>query len=134
MWLIPTFAEVTEEKRVGEASPPPPPPSPMQNRVKMSLINCEVNLEYRSEITNQAKNNNFNYLIDSKFQNVNRLSFENEHDRRSYSSYYVSKIKITNYNFLIDGESFFEILIGTKNKHMKKFIRISRDNDYNKKR
>ena len=132
MWLIPTFAEVTEEKLVGEASPPPP--SPMHNRVKMPLINCEVNLEYRSEKTNQAKNNNFNYLIDSKFQNVNRLSFENENDRRSYSSYYVSKIKITNYNFLIDGESFFEILIGTKNKHMKKIIRISRDNDYNKKR
>ena len=106
----------------------------MQNRVKMPLINLEVNFEYRSEITNRARNNNFNYLIDSKFQKVNRLSFENENDRRSYSSYYVSKIKITNYNVLIDGASFFEILIGTKNKHMKKFIGISRDNDYNKKR
>ena len=121
-------------RKTGRRGLTPPPPSPMQNRVKMPLINCEVNLEYRSEKTNQAKNNNFNYLIDSKFQNVNRLSFENENDRRSYSSYYVSKIKITNYNFLIDGESFFEILIGTKNKHMKKIIRISRDNDYNKKR
>ena len=40
--------------------------------------------KYRSEMSNQTKNNNLNYLIDPTFTNVNRLfvlSFENEDDR-----------------------------------------------------
>ena len=38
---------------------------------------------YRSEMTNQAKTNNLNHLIDATFSKVNRLfvlSFENEDD------------------------------------------------------
>ena len=40
--------------------------------------------KYRSEITNQTKTNNLNYLIDPLFNKLNRLfvlSFENEEDR-----------------------------------------------------
>ena len=40
--------------------------------------------KYRSEMSNQTKNNNSNYLIDPTFINANRLfvlSFENENDR-----------------------------------------------------
>ena len=40
--------------------------------------------KYRSEMTNQTKNNNLNYLIDPTFTKVNRLlasSFENKNDR-----------------------------------------------------
>ena len=40
--------------------------------------------KYRSETSNQTKNNNLNYLIDPTFTNVNRLFvllFENEDDR-----------------------------------------------------
>ena len=40
-----------------------------------------------SQMSNQNKNNNLNYLIDPTFSNVNRLfvlSFENENDRNSY--------------------------------------------------
>ena len=47
---------------------------------------------YRSEMTNQTKNNKLNYLIDPKFTKVNRLfilSFENKNDRTSFSKYYV---------------------------------------------
>ena len=43
--------------------------------------------KYRSEMSNQNKNNNLNYLIDPTFANVNRLfvlSFENENDRTSF--------------------------------------------------
>ena len=39
-----------------------------------------------SQMYNQNKNNNLNYLIDPTFSNVNRLfilSFENEDDRTS---------------------------------------------------
>ena len=31
--------------------------------------------KYRSEMSNQTKNNNLNYLIDPKFTNVNRLIY-----------------------------------------------------------
>ena len=58
-----------------------------------------------SQITNQNRNNNLNYLIDPTFTNVNRLfvlSFENENDRTSFSNYYVRNVEIKNYNVIID--------------------------------
>ena len=66
--------------------------------------------KYRSEMSNQTKYNNLNYLIDPTFANVNRLfvlSFENEDDRTSFSKYYVPKIEIKDFNVLIDGKQFF---------------------------
>ena len=44
--------------------------------------------KYRSEMSNQTRNNNLNYLIDLTFTKVNRLfvlSFENEDNRTSFS-------------------------------------------------
>ena len=52
--------------------------------------------KYRSEMSNETKNNNLNYLIDPTFTNVNRLlflSFENETDRTSFSKYLYKKLK-----------------------------------------
>ena len=46
--------------------------------------------KYRSEMFNQSKNNNSNYLIYPTFTKVNRLfvsSFENEEGRTSFSKY-----------------------------------------------
>ena len=63
--------------------------------------------KYRSEMRNQTKNNNLNYLIDSTFTNVNRLfvlSFENENDRTSFSKDYVPKVEIKDLEKLIDGK------------------------------
>ena len=43
--------------------------------------------KYMSQMSNQNKSNNLNYLIDPTFSDVNRLfvlSFENEDDRTSY--------------------------------------------------
>ena len=51
--------------------------------------------KYRSEMSNQTKNINLNYLIDPTFTNVNRLfvlTFENEDDRTSFSKYYLPKV------------------------------------------
>ena len=51
----------------------------------------------RSEMSNQARNNNLYYLIDPTFCKVNRLlvlSFENEENRTSFSKYYVPSVKI----------------------------------------
>ena len=70
--------------------------------------------KHRSEMSNQTKINNLNYLIDPTFTNVNRLfvlSFENETDRTSFSKYYVPKTEIKDFNVLIDGKPFFEIPI-----------------------
>ena len=53
--------------------------------------------KYRSEMTNQTKTNNLNYLIDPTFTKVNRLfvsSCENEEDRISFSKCYVPKVEI----------------------------------------
>ena len=65
--------------------------------------------KYRSEMTNQAQNNNLNYLIDPTFTKVNRLfvlSFENENDRASFSNYYVPNVQIKDFNVLINEKSF----------------------------
>ena len=79
-------------------------------------------------MTNQTKNNNLkkNYLIDPKFNKVNRLfvlSFENEDDRTSYSKYYVQNVQIKDFTVLIDGKRFFDIPIKNEEetyKHGKK--------------
>ena len=65
--------------------------------------------KYRSEMTNQTKTNNLNYLMDPTFNKFNRLfvlSFQNEEDRTSLSKYYTPKVEIKDFNMLIDGKSF----------------------------
>ena len=89
--------------------------------------------KYRSEITNQTKNNNLNYLIDPTFTKVNRLfvlPFENESDRTSFSKYYVSKVQIKYFNALIDGKSFFGMPIKNGKETYEWIIEIRRKNDY----
>ena len=61
--------------------------------------------KYRSEMTNQTKTNNLNYLIDPTFNEVNRLfvlSFENEEDRTSFSKYYTPKVETKDFSLLKD--------------------------------
>ena len=78
--------------------------------------------KYRSEMSNQTKNNNLNYLIDPTFTYVNRLfvlTFENEDGRAFFSKYYVPKVYIKDFNVLIDGKHKEEI----KKKHMKQLLK-----------
>ena len=73
--------------------------------------------KYRSENSNQAQNNNLNYLIDPIFTNVNRLfvlSLKNDDDRNSFSNYYVTKVEVKDFNVLIDGKPFSEIPVKNK--------------------
>ena len=68
--------------------------------------------KYMSQIYDQNKNNNLNYVTDPTFSNVNRLfalSFENEDDRTSYYKYYMSSVEIKDYNVVIDDNAFFEL-------------------------
>ena len=85
--------------------------------------------KYRSEMSNQTKNNNLNYLIDPKFTNVNRLyalSYENEVDRTSFSNYYVPKNEMKDFNVLIDGKPFFEIPVKNKEETYEAIIEMSK--------
>ena len=88
--------------------------------------------KYRSEMSNQTKSNNLNYLIDPTFTNVNRLfvlSFENEDDRTLFSKYYVPKVEIKDFNMLIDGKTFFEIPVKNKEAY-EQITEISKNNGY----
>ena len=68
-------------------------------------------------MTIQNNNNNFNYLIDPTFTNVNRLSvlsFERVAEdnikkdyRDFFSHYYVPKVQIKDFIVLTDGKSFY---------------------------
>ena len=69
--------------------------------------------KYRSEMSNQTKNNNLNYLIDLTFTNVNRffvLSYKNEENRTSFSKCYIPEVEIKEFNVLIDGNHFLKFL------------------------
>ena len=73
--------------------------------------------KYRSEMSNQNKTNNLNYLIDPTFIRANRLFvllFRNEDDRTSFSKYYTPTVEIKYFNLLIDGKSFFDVSIKNK--------------------
>ena len=89
--------------------------------------------KYRSEMSNQAKNKNLNYLIDPTFTNVNRLlvlTFENEDDRTSFSKYYRPKFEIKDFNVLIDGKPFFEIPVKNKEEAYEAIIEMTKNNNY----
>ena len=89
--------------------------------------------KHRSEMSNQTKNNNLNYLIDPTFTNVNRLfvlTFENEDDRASFSKYYVPKVEINDFNVLIDGKPFSEIPVKNKKEAYEAITEMSKNNNY----
>ena len=89
--------------------------------------------KYMSQMSNQNKNNNLNYLIDTTFSNVNRLfdlSFENEDGRTSYNKYYLPNVEIKDCNILIDGNAFFELPIKNKEETYEKIIQITDHSGY----
>ena len=72
-------------------------------------------------MSNQARNNNLNCLIDPTVTNVNKLfvlSFkndqndddENESVRTSFKKHYVPKVEAKDFNVLIDGKLFLKFL------------------------
>ena len=85
--------------------------------------------KYRSEMSNQTKNDNLDCLIDSILTNVNRifvLTFENEDDRTSFSKYSVPK----EFNVLIDGKPFFEIPVKDKEEEYEVITEMTKNNNY----
>ena len=89
--------------------------------------------KYRSEISQQTKNKNLNYLIDPTISRAKRLfilSFENDGDRTSFSKYYTPSVEIKDFNVLIDGKSFFDIPIKNKEEKYPGNIEMSKNNNY----
>ena len=85
--------------------------------------------KYRSQMINQTATNNLNFLIDSTFNNINRLfvlAFPNEEDRRSFSKYYTPTVEIKDYNVIMDGEPFYEIPIKNKEETYKAITELIR--------
>ena len=81
----------------------------------------------------QTKTNNLNYLIDSRFDKVNRLfvlTFKNEEDRTSFWKYHTPKVEIKDFNVLTDGKSFFDVLVKNNEETYKLVIALSKSNDY----
>ena len=77
-------------------------------------------------MSNDAKNNKLNYLIDAIFNKVNRLfvlSFENKKDRTPFSKYYTPNVEIKDFNLSIDGKSFFDTPIENKEETYEKIIK-----------
>ena len=92
--------------------------------------------KYRSQMTIQPKNNNFNYLIGLTFTKVNRLFVlpftrtDIHHHRNSFSHYYVPDTKIKHFNVLIDGKSFFDLPIRNEEDAYEKIKDMSNNNAY----
>ena len=89
--------------------------------------------KYRSEMTNQTKNNNLNYLIDLVFNKVNRLFvllFQNEEKRTSFSKHYTPKVNIKYFIVLMEGKSFFHVPVKSKEEAYEKIMSNSKNSDY----
>ena len=89
--------------------------------------------KYSSEMTKQIKTNNLSYLIDPRFNKVNRLfvwSFENEDDRTSFfkvlsTKYWNKSLQCINWR-----KSFFDVPVKNKGEAYEKIIELSKSNDY----
>ena len=84
-------------------------------------------------MSNQNKNNNLNYVIDTIYSNVKRLfvlSFEKEDDRTSYYKCYLPSVEIKDYNVLIDGNALFELPIKNIEETYEKIIQITDHSSY----
>ena len=67
--------------------------------------------KYQSKVTIQGQNKSLDYLIDSIFQEVNRLSallFENNVARTAHRRYFLPKAEINGDNSMIDGRNIFD--------------------------
>ena len=90
-----------------------------------------------SEMSNQTKNYNLNYLTDPTFDNVNRLfvlSYENEDDRTSFHKYYTANVEIESFNVLLDIKRFFEQPVKNLEETYEKITQITNHSGYYSKR
>ena len=89
--------------------------------------------KYRSKMTNWAKNNYLDNLVEPMFIKASRffvLLFKNDDERISSTNYYTSNVEIKDFNLLIDGKFSFDSPIKNKGKAYEKIIEMRKNNDY----
>ena len=67
--------------------------------------------KYQSKVTIQVQKTYLDYLIDSRFQKVNKLfvfSFQNNTKTIGHTGQFLPKLKIKDYNGAIDGQNVFD--------------------------
>ena len=67
--------------------------------------------KYQSKISTEWPNQYLVYLIDPRFQGVNRLfvlSVENNAHRARHTGNFLLKVEIKDYNAMIDGQNLFD--------------------------
>ena len=65
--------------------------------------------KYQTKVSKERPNQYFDFLIDPRFQGLNRLyvlSFENDEERISNKQYFLATREIKNYNVMNDGQNF----------------------------
>ena len=100
-----------------------------QENIKEQFLGTNIDLT-------QPKNNNLDYLIDTKFRNICRLfvlSFKNGNNdpaRYSFDKYDMLLVEIKDFNALINNKPFFGQLVKNKQEAYEKLIEMSRNDDH----
>ena len=84
--------------------------------------------KYKSSVQTFAQNRYLNYLINPRFQRVNRFfvsSFEDEDTRTSHSTYHLPKVEIKGYNVMIDGRNLFDQPINSMSNTYENIRKVS---------
>ena len=83
--------------------------------------------KYRSLMSTEAINNNFNILIDPTFTNFNRLfvlAYQDDADRKLFFEFYLPRVMIKDFNVIIDKLAFFDLPIKAEEEAYEKIIKI----------
>ena len=67
--------------------------------------------KYLSKPESFRRNTNLNYLVEPRFQGINRLlflAFESDTQRTSHSGYFLPNVEIKDYSIMINGENIFD--------------------------
>ena len=92
--------------------------------------------KYRSQITTQTKINNWDYLIDPTFININRLfvisliNGDDDSTRYSFDQYYMPLVEIKDFDALTDNKSFFDQPVKNRQEAHEKRVEMARNDDY----
>ena len=103
------------------------------NKTKLFTNLKSIWNKYRSQMTTEAFNNNFNILIDPTFTNVNKLfvlTYQTADDRQSFSQFYLPTVIVKDYNVIVDKLAFFDLPIKNEEEAYEKIIDISRNNEF----
>ena len=83
--------------------------------------------KYRSLMSTEAINNNFNILIDPTFTNFNRLfvlAYQDDADRKLFFEFYLPRVMIKDFNVIIDKLAFFDLPLKAEEEAYEKIIKI----------